>query len=82
MDQLSTQELTTFMKNYLVENGSISSEIQIEASTDLVALGIESIQLLTMLTIIEKNFQLSISIDKLEKHHFSFSANTLLDIVD
>lgn len=75
------QELVKFMEDYLKDCGSLKHEDVIDSSTDLVALGVESIQLLTLLTLIEKKFNLSISIESLERHCFSFSANTLLDIV-
>lgn len=81
MNNPSPDDLAFFMKSYLVDNGSLPSGAEINSSTDLVALGVESIQLLSLLSIVEKRFNLSISIEKLEKHCFSFSADTLLDIV-
>ena len=77
----TNQDLAKFMEDYLKECGSLNVEDSVDPSTDLVALGVESIQLLTLLTLIEKKFKLSISIESLEKHCFSFSADTILDVV-
>lgn len=81
MGNPTIKELTEFMKEFLIKNDSIASNIELEPSTDLVSLGVESIQLLTLLSLIEKQYSLSISLEKLEKHNFSFSAGTLLDII-
>ena len=81
MGNPTIEELTRFMEEFLIENDAITSNTVLESSTDLVSLGVESIQLLTLLSLIEKQYSLSISLEKLEKHNFSFSVDTLLDII-
>ena len=81
METPTIRELTRFMEEFLKTNDAIASDTTLNSSTDLVSLGVESIQLLTLLSIIEKRYNLSISLEKLENHNFSFSADTLLDSV-
>ena len=75
-------ELLLFVHEYLAHSTPSLDLSEIKEDTDLIAFGIESIQLLQMIVKIEKHFGVSLSLDKLTKNDFKFSINTLLGYID
>ena len=69
--------LLHLVKIFLKDQGIEQDTNPILFDTDLVSYGIESIVLLTMLTSLEKEFRVSISLDQLEKKCFVFSVDCL-----
>ena len=76
---LDKNELLDYIKTYLNEQGIALESNPILFDTDLVSYGIESIVLLSMLTSLEKEFNVSISLDQLEKNCFVFSVDSLTE---
>lgn len=77
--RLSKKDLLNFVKTYLKDQGISRDTNPILFDTDLVSYGIESIVLLTMLSSLEKEFKVSISLDQLEKNCFVFSVDSLAE---
>lgn len=71
-------ELLNYIKQYLSTLDSDIDLSNLDEETDLVAFGIESIQLLQMIIKIEKKYNLSLSMDKLSANCFKLSANSIL----
>ena len=75
-------ELLNYTKEYLSALDSTIDLSNLDEETDLVAFGIESIQLLQMIIKIEKKYNLSLSMDKLASSCFKLSVNTILQASD
>lgn len=80
--EVSSKAILAFVQHFLLTQDSSRDFSDIEVSTDLVSYGIESILLLTLLSEIESKYSLTVSLDRLERHNFIFSVNTLLDVSD
>ena len=80
--QLDPSVILKFMKDFLNENNQDSTIETIEVSTDLVAFGIESIVLLTLIVSLESSYGVKVNLDKLEHNCFLISAQTLFDSID
>ena len=80
--EVSSKAILAFVQDFLSIQDSSRDFSALDVSTDLVSYGIESILLLTLLSEIESKYSLSVSLDRLERHNFIFSVNTLLDISD
>ena len=79
---VDSSDLLKFVRDeLLMANPSIDVET-IMIDTDLVAYGIESIQLLQLIVKIEQKFAVSLSLEKLANNCFKFSVNTLLGYLD
>ena len=80
--QLDSVTILKFIKDFLNEKNPDPAIENIEVSTDLVAFGIESIVLLTLIVSIESSYGVKIDVDKLEHNCFLISAQTLFESID
>ena len=79
---VNSSQLLSFIRSELVISNPSLNIDSINTDTDLVAFGIESIQLLQLIVKIEKNFGVTLSLEKLSNNCFKFSVNTLLGYID
>ncbi len=72
-----SDNILTYIKDIL-SNESPELNIQdIDINTDLIEFGVESIQVLSILSSIEEEFKLEINLEELEKNNFIISAKVI-----
>ena len=75
---VSSIELLNYVRQHLfIADNTLDTDL-IAEDTDLVSFGIDSIQLLQLIAKIEKEFGVSLSLEKLANNSFQFSIKTLL----
>ena len=79
---VSSNDLLVYVRDNLSHTYSSLNINLITEDTDLIAFGIDSIQLLQLIAKIEDDFGLSFSLEKLAYNSFILSINTLLDCID
>ena len=84
-DNKSKLDPDTLLK-FIIESLSKKDELinanNITLETDLIEYGVESITILTLFIEIEKEFNISLSLEQLDKCCYKFSVMTLLDTLD
>ncbi len=76
---LIAEEILNYIKLKLLEDDSEIELDELEAETDLVYFGIESIKILTLIADIEDKFKLSLKLENLEACDFKISAITIAE---
>jgi acyl carrier protein len=74
---INKHSLLTFIRKFVISQDILNNPETLTFDTDLVAHGVESIALLTLLTHIEQEFNVTVDLDKFEKYGFIFSVNIL-----
>ena len=79
---LDPDKLLRFIIDFLSKKDESIDANKIALDTDLIEYGIESITILTLFIEIEKEFDISLSLEQLDKCCYKFSVMTLLDTID
>ena len=79
---ISSDNILTYIKNILLNESPELDIHNIDINTDLIAYGVESIQILSILSCIEEEFKLEINLEELEKNDFIISAEIIAGFKD
>ena len=77
VNSISNKQVLSQIHLYIKSNNLIFDISKIDSSTDLVSLGMDSIDILSLLAEIEDNLSISLRLEALEESNFVISAETI-----